>query len=137
MEIGALAAFLAPLLPALLQGTQQLVEEAVTGLGHKAWECATHLWQRLSPRFKDKPAAQEAAEDAAARPDDARAQGAFELQLEKVLGADPDLAHEIELLWAKAQREGIVAAVGERSVAVRGDVSGSTIVTGDHNAIRE
>jgi hypothetical protein len=135
MEIAALAAFLAPLLPALLRGTENLVEEAVQGVGHKAWEFATRLWHRFSPRVQEKPAALEAAEDVVGQPDDARARAAFELQLEKLLRADADLARDIERLWTEGQREGIVAAVGERSVAVGGNVTG-TIVTGDENTIQ-
>ena len=136
MEIAALAGFLAPLLPALLRGTESLLEEAVQGVGHKAWEFATRLWQKLAPRVQEKPAAQEAADDVAGQPDDARARAAFELQLEKLLRADDDFARDVERLWTEGRREGIVAAVGERSVAVGGNVSG-TIVTGDENTIQK
>jgi hypothetical protein len=134
MEIAAVTAFLAPFLPALLRGSQELVEEAVKGMGHKAWEFATRLWQKLAPRLEAKPGAAEAADDVAHRPDDARARGALELQLEKMLSEDPGFARELEQLWAEGQREGVVAAVGQRSVAIGGNVTG-TIVTGDQNTI--
>lgn len=133
MEIAALTSFLAPFLPHLLQAGGNLAEEAGRKLGGEAWEHAKRLWGRL--RSSDEgDAVGAAAGDVAQRPGDERAIGALELQLEKLLAADPDLARELAALWEEAKGAGVVAAVGERSVAVGGDVSG-TIVTGDQNTV--
>ena len=137
MEIAALTSFLAPFLPHLLQAGGNLAEEAGRKLGGEAWEHAKKLWGRLQGKLEEREAAREAAEDVAQRPDDERARGALELQLEKLLAADPDLARELASLWEDAKRAGVVAAVGERSIAVGGDVSGSTFVTGDQNTLTD
>jgi hypothetical protein len=82
---------------------------------------------------EEKPAAQEAAEEVAARPDDDDALAALRLQLRKLLEEDQQLASDLTRIWEEAQAANVVhvTASGERSVAVGGDVSGSTIITGD------
>jgi len=133
MEIAALASFLAPLLPSLLHAGQSTLDDVVSRVGAEAVKHAEGLWARLWPKIQEKPAAEEAARDVADRPQDARAQGALELQLEKLLASDTGLAADVERLWEDAKAAGVVA-VGERSVAVGGDVSG-TIVTGDGSSV--
>ena len=129
MEVAALTAFLSPFLPALMRAGESALEAAATRAGGEALEHAKALWARLRPKVEEKPAAAEAAGKVAEAPDDPRWQTALELQLEELLAADSDLAGEIASLWEQASAAGVVAA-GERSVAVRGDVSG-TIITGD------
>jgi len=47
------------------------------------------------------------------------------------------LREEIARLWGEAEAAGVTAAaVGDRSVAIGGDVSGSTIITGDRNRVQ-
>ena len=133
MDIAALTAFLAPFLPTFLAET---VADAARTHGGEALEHAKRLWERLRGGVEEREAAAEAAADVAARPEDPRAVSALELQLEKLLERDPELAAEVGRLWEEAQRAGVVAA-GERSVAVGGDVSGSVVVTGDQNTVRE
>ena len=135
MEIAALTTFLAPFLPRLLAGAGDVVESAAREVGGEAWEHAKGLWARLRGKVAEREGAAEAAADVAARPDDPRAVGALELQLEKVLAADPALAADVARLWEEAQKAGVVAATGDRSVAVGGNVSQSTIVTGDQNTV--
>jgi hypothetical protein len=137
VEIAALTAFLAPFLSRLLAGGEQLVEGAAEELGKDAWGHARRLWSRLRDKVAGKEAASEAAADVAAKPDDERALSALELQLEKLLAADERLSAEVAKLWEDAKRDGAVAAIGERSIAVGGDVSGSTFVTGDQNTVSE
>jgi hypothetical protein len=134
VDVAALTSFLAPFLPSLVGGA---LEDAARRRGAEAWEHAKRLWGRLRGTVEERAGAAEAAADVAARPDDPRAVGALELQLEKVLDADPVLAADVRRLWEEAQRAGVVAAVGDRSVAVGGDVSGSVIVTGDHDTVRD
>jgi hypothetical protein len=135
MEIAALTAFLAPFLPYLLRAGKTFGDEAAQALGEGAWTHAKRLWERLRPSVEGKPAASQAADDDPEPPDDERARGALELQLEKLLGEDADLAAEIDRLWADAKAAQVVVA-GERGVAVAGNLSG-TVVTGDQNVLRE
>ena len=134
MDISVLSGFLAPFLPYLLERSEELGEEAARKLGAGAWGFATRIWERLRPGVEEKPAAAEAAADVAAAPEDQRALGALELQLEKLLAADAGLAAAVTELLAEAQQAGAVAS-GERSIAVTGNVSSSTFVTGDQNTI--
>jgi hypothetical protein len=137
VEIAALTSFLAPFLPKLLAAGEKLVDAAVEDVGKDAWAHAKRLWGRLRGKVEERPGAAEAAADAAARPDDPRAVAALELQLEKILAGDAQLAADVTALWEEAQRSGVVAATGERSVAAGGDVTGSTLITGDQNTVSE
>jgi hypothetical protein len=134
MDVAALAAFLAPSLGFLLNTGKAATERAAEKLGDTAWEHARRLWERLRPAVEGKPAAEEAALDIAAQPDDETARAALAWQLKKLLEADPQLVADVEHLWAEAQRAGVVAA-GARSVAAGGSITGSTIVTGDRNVL--
>lgn len=83
-----------------------------------------------------QPAALEAAQDAAAQPDDEDAQAALRRQLKKLLAADEALAAEVTRLWEETKAAGVtVSATGQRSVAIGGSVSGSIIITGDRNRV--
>lgn len=134
--IQQLTAFLAPFLPYLLKAGEKAAEEAGKKLGEAAWERARALWSKLRPKVEARPAAQEAVQDLAAAPDDPDAQAALRQQLKKLLAEDPALAEEIARLWGEAQAAGgTVITADHRSVAVGGDVSGSTIITGDRNRV--
>jgi hypothetical protein len=135
MDISILVSVLAPCLSGLLGAVNAAATGFGEGVGADLVEHAKRLWAKLRPRVEAKPAALEAAQDVAQRPDDDRARGALELQLEKILADDPELTREIESLLRDAVAAGVVAA-GERSVAVGGNVSG-VIITGDNAAIRE
>lgn len=135
MDISALVSVLAPCLGLLLTAVTGAANEVGRTVGSDLVEHAKRMWAKLRPHVESKPAALEAAEDLAARPDDPRARGAFELQLEKLFADAPALAREIAPLVREAIAAGVVA-VGERSVAVGGNVSG-VIVTGDSAVIRE
>jgi hypothetical protein len=132
-----LAVFLTPLLPYLLKAGERAAEEAGKKLGGDAWDRAKGLWAKLRPKVEAKPVAQEAVQDAAAAPNDDDIRAAFRLQLRKLLAEDAVLAGEIARLWEEAQQAGItVIAVGKRSVAIGRDVTDSTIMTGDRNAMK-
>lgn len=134
VDISVLSGFLAPFLPYLVERSEELGEEAARKLGAGAWGFAKRIWERLRPGVEEKPAAAEAATDVAAAPDDQRALGALELQLEKLLAADAGLAAAVAQLLAEAQQAGVVAS-GEGSIAVGGSVNASTLTTGDQNTI--
>ena len=128
--------FLTPLLPYLLKASEKATEEAGKKLGSEAWEQAKALWGKLCPKVKAKPAAQEAIADVAANPQDEDALAALRLQLKKILGEDPALAAEVACLLEEAKAVGATVSVsGDRSIAIGGDVSNSTIITGDSNKI--
>lgn len=131
MEVAALTAFLAPFLPYLLRAGEKAAGDAADALGEAAWSHARALWARIRGKVDEKPAAQEAAADVAASPQDGRARAALELQLEKLLSEDAALAADIERLWAGAKAAGVVIASGERSIAVGGSATGNVFVTGD------
>jgi hypothetical protein len=131
VEIAALTSFLAPFLPYLVRAGQKVAGKAADTLGDEAAKYAQALWERLKPGVERKPAAQEAVEEVAANPEDEDALGALRIQLRKLLEEDEGLAADLTKLWQEAQAANVVTASGERSVAVGGDVSASTIVTGD------
>jgi len=135
-----LVQFLAPYLSYLVKGLKLAGQEAAKKLGEKAseqgFDQAKALWEKLRPKVEAKPAALEAVQDAAEHPDDEDALAALRLQLKKLLAEDQALAQELARLLPQSGLAGqTVIASGERSVAVGGDVSGSVILTGDHNKV--
>jgi hypothetical protein len=135
-----LVQLLAPFLPYLVKGVKLAGQEAARKLGEQAgeqaFEQAKALWDKLRPKIEARPAALEAAQDAAAHPDDEDALAALRLQLKKLLAEDPALAQELARLLAQSRPAGqTVIASGDRSVAIGGSVSGSVIVTGDKNIV--
>lgn len=134
---------LAPALPALVQGGQELVADAAKALGTEAWEKVTTLWGKLRGRIEQKPAAGEAAQDVARAPEDPDAHAALRHQIKKILAEDEAFAAEIAQLvggsslqanlpgsGAIAQGAGSVAA-GAGGIAVGRDVHGGIILGGD------
>lgn len=136
IDLTQLTTFLAPFLGFLVSASKGAIQEGLNQFGRQAPDHAKALWDRLWPKLSRKAAAVEAAEDVAARPDDARARAALELQLEKILSEDARLLEEMTELWKKAAESGEVAVKGDRNVVTGGDMHSSVIVTGDHTAIR-
>ena len=141
MDIGALASSLTsalvPLLPYLLKAGEKAAEETGKTVAAQSLEWGKSLWAKLKPKVEAKPAALEAAEDAAQMPDNADAQGALRLQFYKLLTDDQSLAEEVSRWLEHGKAAGItVTASGDRSVAIGGDVKGSNIITGDRNRVR-
>jgi len=141
MDIGALAnsltTALIPLLPYLLKAGEKAAEETGKAVGSQSLEWAKSLWSKLKPKVEAKPAALEAAEDAAQTPDDEDTQAALRRQFRKLLEEDESLAEEVSRWLEQGKAAGInVSATGERSVAIGGDAKGSTIITGDRNRLR-
>jgi hypothetical protein len=132
-----LAVLLAPLLPYLLKAGEKAAEEAGKKFGGDAWDRAKGLWAKLRPKVEAKPPVKKAVQDAAAMPNEEGIQAALRVQLKKLLGEDEGLAVEIGRLWQGAQQAGVATiAAGERSVAIGLNVTDSTIITGDQNAIK-
>ncbi|HKI00534.1 MAG TPA: hypothetical protein VKK31_01005 [Thermoanaerobaculia bacterium] len=137
----ALTTFIAPALPSLVSGGGELVKAAGETLGEKGVELIKSLWSKLRPKVEEKPAAAEAVQDTAKAPDDTAALEALQMQLRKILEADPSFAAEIAKLLegagpkasyhaevhgdgAIAQGEGNVAA-GAGGIAAGRDVRSS------------
>ena len=138
MDIGALASSvttaLVPLLPYLLKAGEKAAEETGKTVAGQSWEWAKSLWTKLKPKVEAKPGALEAVQDVAQAPEDEDLQIALRVQLRKLLTEDKSLAEEVDRWLEKGKAEGInVSAIGDRSVAIGGNVKGSTIVTGDKN----
>jgi len=141
MDIGALASSVAtalvPLLPYLLKAGEKAAEETGKTVAGQSWEWAKSLWTKLTPKVEAKPAALEAAQDAAQAPGDEDLQAALRVQLKKLLTEDQLLAKEVSRWLEQGKAAGInVSAIGERSVAIGGDVKSSTIITGDQNKVK-
>jgi hypothetical protein len=138
MDIGALASLvttaLVPLLPYLLKAGEKAAEETGKTVAGQSWEWAKSLWTKLKPKVEAKPAALEAAQDVAQSPEDEDLQATLRVQLKKLLTEDQSLAEDVSRWLEEGKAAGInVSAIGERSVAIGGDVNSSTIVTGDQN----
>jgi hypothetical protein len=136
----ALTTFLAPALPFLVTGGEEVVRKAGEKLSEEGLELAKKLWDRLRPKVEASPKAQGAAEEVAEEPGEADARAALRLQLRKILEADPGLAAELAALLdaagakagpqavvhgsgAIAQGAGAVAA-GSGGIAAGRDVTG-------------
>ncbi len=138
MDIARMAQTLAPLVPYLLKGGVNLAKSAAgelgKNLGADVWDGLKALTNKIRQKAEERPALKEALADAQATPQDEEVLTAFRWQLKKLLADDPELAAEVAHLLAEVEAGGrTVIASGKRSVAVGGDVSGSTIITGDRN----
>ena len=141
MDINALASSLTtalvPLLPYLLKAGEKAAEETGKAAANQSLEWGKSLWSKLKPGVEAKPAALEAAEDAAQTPDDEDVQATLRRQLKKLLEEDQSLAEEVSRWLEQGKAAGvIVTASGDSSVAIGGDVKGSTIIAGDRNRVR-
>ena len=137
MEVAALTAFLAPLLPHLLKVGGRLGEVTADKVGDDVVGFAQRLWDKLRGKVEAKDAANEAAQDVAHDPDDEDLRTALKVQLKKLLAEDPELAAEVGRLWDEAQAAGApsivttVTASGAGSVAIGRDATGTHITTGE------
>ena len=138
MDVGLIAkdvvAFLAPALPVLIKAGEKAVEEVGKKIGGETMDYAKALWAKLRPKAEAKPALLEAVNDAAAAPKDEDAQAQLRIQLKKLLADDAEFATELKDILGKAKQAGVnINVIGDRNVAIGGNVSGSTIITGDQN----
>lgn len=124
------------LVPYLSRSAERVATQASDAIGDAAWGFARRIWSKLGDRLAERPAAKEAIDDVAAAPDDKGARSALERQLSKVLGADPELAAEIEAVLKEATAAGVVEVQGDRNVVLKdASVTNSPIVAGDGNTI--
>jgi hypothetical protein len=115
---GQLVQLLAPFLSQLLAGAGEQVQEIGSEAVQTVWKHAKKVWDRLRPAVEAKEGAKEAATDVAAKPDDAKLQTVFEVQLGKLLEADAAMASDLAALLESARRDG----VDQTTIKVAGDV---------------
>lgn len=126
------------LAPAVLTVLAPYLAKAGGKLAENAPEYAGKLWTAITEKFREKPAAEEAAHDLLENPADADNQAAFRKQLRKAAESDPAwLALLVDLL-AKAQAETAqqVQVSGENNVVINvgGNAQGN-IVIGSNNTV--
>lgn len=126
--------YLIPALPYLYKAGEEAAKEVTKKISGEAFDYAKSLWAKLRPKAEANPALQEIIKDVAAEPKDEVAQNALLYQLKKLLANDTALASELGGILQDAKNAGVTVIVsGDRSVGIGGNVSGSTIITGDHN----
>jgi hypothetical protein len=144
VEPVALAAMVAnvlvPALPHLIgQLGEKASEQAEEQLGAEAWDCAKAVWAKLRPRVDASPTASEIVGDVAIDPGDKDLHAAVRSQIKKILSEDPRLRDELtQLVTGSSMRDStatVVTASGQGAVAAGRDLSGGTIITGDHNRV--
>jgi len=132
-----LVQLLAPYLPYLLKGLKLAGQEAAKKLGEKAGEQSLDHAKALWERLRRKKNVEQVAQTVAALPDNQALLEALREEIARALAEDPALAQELARLLLQPGPAGqTVIASGDRSVAIGGNVSGSTIITGDHNQVK-
>jgi hypothetical protein len=113
----------------------KIPEGAFGKIGENITDAVPKLREKVLSRLRAKPLALEAANDAAAAPNDADAQAAFRRQVKKLLEEDPAFAQEIAALLPAASGNSVqnspTTASGPGSVAVT--ISTGTIKTETHH----
>ena len=95
------------------------------------------LYQAVKKRFKGDAYAEQTLARAEEKPEAEDRQEALKGVLAEKMADDPAFAASLRRLVEEAQAADTrhVIASGERAVAIGGDVSGSTIITGDRNVV--
>jgi hypothetical protein len=112
------------------KGAEKLGEALPDGIGK--------LWTAIGDKFKGKPAAEEAAKDLAAKPDDADNQAAFRKELKKTLTDDEPFLAELTKLLQAAQQTHIQygdAFLGDHNFKIGNNYG--TVIVGDGNSTTE
>jgi hypothetical protein len=129
----------------------KLVEKA----GESLPEAVGKVWDTVKDKMEERPETSTLPAELTAAPDDQIVQSAFQYQLKKLLEHDEAFAKRLEELVNQAKQvtattysatlagDGAIAqgngatAVGKGAVHIGGNVSGSTIVTGNHNSVND
>ena len=124
-------------------------EKAAEKIGEKLPEAIGKVWNAIAAKFKGRPAAEGAANELTAKPDDTDNKEAFNVQLRKLLKDDPAFAAELERLLRTAGGDtifntgsGAVAthggvAAGAGGVAVGGNVDGAIVIGSGNTVIQK
>ncbi len=111
-------------------------EKAAESVGEKLPGAVGKVWKSLAARFRGAPAAETAAADLVAAPEDPDNQAAFRKELRKALEADPAFGAEFRKLLDEVRAEAgdRIVNTGSGAVATRGGVAagaGGIAVGGD------
>lgn len=100
-------------------------EKAAEAVGAKLPDAVGKLWKAVAARFRGLPAAETAATDLVAAPEEPDNQAAFRKELRKALEADPAFAAEFRRLLdeARAQAGDHIVNTGSGAVATHGGVA--------------
>lgn len=134
MDIQAIStAAIALLSPYLAKAGEAFAEKA----GEKLAEKASALYQAIKKKFEGDAYAKQTLARVEEKPESEGRKATLQEVLSEKLEEDADFAEVVRHLVeeAKAADTRKVIAFGERSVAVGGDVSSSTIITGDGNVV--
>lgn len=105
----AAARLLAPALPALLGLGGKAANAAAEKLGETGVEKAGELWTRLRSKRTPGDALERSAKAVGEAPDDPRRQGALQIRIEDLLGADPELREWVAGLVARASVQAVLS----------------------------
>jgi ATP/maltotriose-dependent transcriptional regulator MalT len=133
--VGVLAPFLKGFIGGVTHGSEKVGEAA----GGRLRELAAGIWHRLHPKLQQSPAAMQAAQKVADKPDDEDWQASLRAQLRMLLEEDHTLAEELGSSLEEAQRAGVVSDVviyggisADRGAVVAGrDITGPVRTGGD------
>ena len=128
-----LSPLILPYIPHLLKGAKRAAEWTGEKLSEIDWDTALKIWDKLKPQVEKQPEVKQDLERVAEKTDDKRSETVLSWDLEKLLAAlPPQQVNEIQNIITETKTEiRTTTASGERSVAIGGDASGSTISTGD------
>lgn len=126
-----LASVLAPFLPFLAVPTVAAGKDAaMKALGGKfadaSWEKATCMWKKLWPEVQKKPETAKALKKLAEKGSDPRVEAALSIELEE-LDLSPKVFEEIRSIISEKSLEIRKVSADNGSIAIGGDVQGSTI----------
>ena len=109
--------------------SQKLVEKVPEGIGI--------LYQKIKAELRGDSKAEQTLNRAEQMPESKERQAALENVIAEKMKEDPDFADNVRQLVEKVTAIGgkNVISCGERSVAIGGNANGTTIITGDDNAV--
>ena len=127
------ASAIAILAPYIAKAGESFAEKA----GEKLAEKAGALYQAIKNKFKSDTDAEQTIALVEAKPDSKARMSALEEILTDKMKEDPDFAATVNRLVEEAKEadDRKVLVFGQRNIAVGGNVSGSTLITGDSNQV--
>jgi hypothetical protein len=132
---------LTPFLPYLIKGVKELGKEAFKTIGKKAageeWDKAKEIWEKLFPYIKKQPGVKKRIEELAKNTSDPDINILVGYELKKVLKTLPekDVSAIQNIIISSTNESRNTFAYGVRSVAIGGNSSGNTIITGDQTLL--
>jgi hypothetical protein len=140
----ALAAFIAPFTPALLEAGKTAGQQWAEMLGAKGgeatWNKAQALWEKIHARFGDDPKVKGATLLVSADPEDSAAQTLLATALGKQLQADPQFSQELfQLMGGEQAIQEVLADRGSWVEEVAQEMQGTgrqTIQASENSVIK-